>query len=494
MNLNSSMNSTRSSTPRIRPGDKSDIDKALAEKDLAFFIRALWRYIDPSPYVGGWHIAAICEHLEAVTRGEIRRLLITMPPRHMKSIGVSVAWPAWSWISRPDARFLFSSYAANLAIRDSVKCRRLIECPQYQAWWADRFALTSDQNTKIRFENDHQGYRISTSVGGANTGEGGDIIVIDDPHNAIEVESDIQRQACIDWWDGAMSTRLNDARTGAYVIVCQRTHYRDLIGHVLNQEDWVHLNLPAEFETGNRCVTSIGWEDPRKEEGELLWPDKFRGEDIDILKEKLGTYRAAAQLQQRPSPKGGGIIKIDWFNYLPAEPFTLAKIQSWDTAFKEGKENDYSVCETWLLTEAGYMLSHVWRGKVAFPDLKRIAVSLYEREKPSAVLVEDAASGQSLIQELRKTTIPIIPVKPDRDKIARASAVSPTIEAGKVYLLEGSEWLQPFLDECMQFPAGEHDDQIDAMTQALDYLRNKGGASWTGSMIVGESIASKGDW
>jgi predicted phage terminase large subunit-like protein len=291
-----------------------------------------------------------------------------------------------------------------------------------------------------------------------------------------------------------MSTRLNDAQEGSYVIVCQRTHFNDLIGHILHQEDWIHLNLPAEFEPSAKCITSIGWEDPRKEENELLWPGKFRQEDIDVLKTKLGTYRAAAQLQQRPSPKGGGIIKIDWFNYLHQEPFTLAKIQSWDTAFKEGTMNDYSVCETWIQTQEGYMLTHVWRGKVAFPDLKRIAVSLYEKEKPSAVLVEDAASGQILIQELKKTTIPIIAIKPDRDKVTRVTACSPTIEAGKVYLMEGSSWLQDFLDECMQFPAGEHDDQIDAMTQALDYFRNRGGASWTDSFVAAESEANKGDW
>lgn len=483
----------RSSTPRLKIGSSDAIDKALAEKDLAFFIKSMWKYIDPSRFIGGWHIQAICEHLEAVTRGEILRLIITMPPRHMKSIGVSVAWPAWSWIIRPELRFLFSSYAGNLSIRDSVKCRRLIESPKYQAWWNDRFRLTSDQNTKIRFDNDHQGYRISTSVGGSNTGEGGDIVVIDDPHNAVEVESEVQRQTCLDWWDGAMSTRLNDAQTGAYVLVCQRTHYKDLIGHALAQEQWVHLNLPAEYEPSIKCSTCIGWEDPRAEEGELLWPDKFRREDIETIKVKLGTYRAAAQLQQRPSPKGGGIVKIDWFRYLSEIPHQTFKVQSWDTAFKEGEDNDYCVCTTWIKTYEGYMITDIWREKVAFPDLKRVAVSLYNREKPDVVLIEDAASGQSLVQELQKTPIPILAVKiGDRDKIARVTAVSPTIEAGKVFLLEGAPWIADFLTECMQFPTGEHDDQIDSMSQALEYLKNM--TDITGPMVLAESEASKGDW
>jgi predicted phage terminase large subunit-like protein len=409
----------------------------------------------------------------------------------MKSIAAAVTWPAWSWIKRPELRFLFSSYAASLSIRDSVKCRRLIESPLYQEWWGERFKMTGDQNTKIRFDNDKQGYRISTSVDGANTGEGGDIICIDDPHNVKEIESAVKRLSVLDWWDGVMSTRLNDMTEGAYVIIAQRSHHNDLIGHILKQEDWVHLNLPAEYEPSVKCQTCISWEDPRKEEGELLWPAKFSKVDIETLKTKLGSYRAAAQLQQRPSPKGGGIIQIDWFNYLEVIPFTLAKIQSWDTAFKEKTMNDYSVCETWLRIEAGYMLIDIWRGKVGYPELKRMAIALYDRDKPNAIIIEDAASGQSLIQDFKKTPMPVLARTPDKDKISRASTVAPTIEAGKVFLLAGQPWLADFLDEIQQFPTGEYKDQVDALSQALNYLI--AGGLYTGPIAMGESVASKGD-
>ena len=218
------------------------IEQELAERSLAEFIRQMWTSIDPSPYVANWHIDAIAEHLEAVNRGEISRLIINIPPRHMKSIAVSVAWPAWTWTQQattplrgPTVRFLYASYAQSLSIRDSVKCRRVIDSPLYQQRWGDQFKWVGDQNTKIRFDNDQKGYRIATSVDGALTGEGGDVIVIDDPHNVTEAESETVRQSALDWWDESMSNRLNDAQTGAYVVIMQRVHDQDFTGHLLDK-------------------------------------------------------------------------------------------------------------------------------------------------------------------------------------------------------------------------------------------------------------------
>src|SRR5262245_24549058 len=236
-----------------RPGLLNEIDREFASRSLCEFVRQAWIVVEPAtPFVTGWHIDAVIEHLEAVSKGQIRSLLINIPPRHMKSLLVSVFWPAWEWIRWPERRWLYSSYAATLSIRDSVKCRRLIESPWYQQNWGNVFALTSDQNTKGRFDNDRSGYRLSTSVGGAATGEGGDRIVCDDPHNVQEAESDSIRKATLDWWDVVMSTRVNDPKTSAKVVVMQRCHQQDLAGHLIEQGGWEHLVLPAEYEGPTR--------------------------------------------------------------------------------------------------------------------------------------------------------------------------------------------------------------------------------------------------
>src|ERR1700674_2852202 len=277
------------SNPRLA----NDIDRELAERHLCDFVRLAWPVVERStPCMDGWHIDAITDHLEAITRGDIRNLLINVPPRHMKSLLVSVLWPCWEWLRCPQRRWLFSSYAASLSIRDSVKCRRLIESPWYQMNWGDRFSLTGDQNAKARFENDRTGYRLATSVGGAATGEGGDRIVCDDPHNVQEAESDAIRKSTLDWFDVVMSTRVNDPRSTAKVVVMQRCHQRDLSGHLLAQGGWEHLRLPAEFEEP-KCATSISWIDPRTQPGELLWPERFGPIEIADLKLNLGSYAAA---------------------------------------------------------------------------------------------------------------------------------------------------------------------------------------------------------
>ena len=218
----------------LRPNLIPEIDKELATRSLREFIRQAWPILQPvTPFVPGWHIDALCEHLEAITYGHIRNLLINIPPRHMKSLTVSVFWPCWEWIRWPERRWLCASYAESLSLRDSRHCRTVIQSPWYRRNWGDVFMLTEDQNEKRRFDNDKTGYRIASSVGGANTGEGGDRIVCDDPHNVKEAESDVARKGVCDWYDQVMSTRVNDPKTAARVIIMQRVHEADLSGHVL---------------------------------------------------------------------------------------------------------------------------------------------------------------------------------------------------------------------------------------------------------------------
>ena len=478
-----------------RPSFRDELDAELASRSLREFVRQAWLIIEPStPFVPGWHIDAIIEHLEAVTYGQIRSLLINVPPRHMKSLLVSVFWPAWEWIRYPERRWFYSSYGAQLSIRDSIKCRRLLESPWYRQRWGDRFTLTSDQNTKGRFDNNKSGYRLSTSVGGAATGEGGDRIVCDDPHNVQEAESDSVRKSTLDWWDIVMSTRVNDPKTSAKVVVMQRCHQQDLGGHLLEQGGFEHLCLPAEYEGPTR-TTSIGFADPRQEHGELLWPERFGPKEIEELKVSLGSYAAAGQLQQRPSPAGGGVIKRHWFRFWQPRGMNLPpvmvqlpdgtqasitaieapyhvdeQIQSWDCAFKDLQTSDYVVGQVWARLGSRYLLGDQVRARMDCPTTVKAVRELSQKWPGTlAKLVEDKANGSAVIQMLALEIPGILPVNPSGGKIARAAAVSPLVEAGNVYLPHPlyAPWVTDFIEECAAFPNGAHDDQVDAMTQAI---------------------------
>jgi len=446
------------------------------------FIKNSWQTIEPGrDFHDNWHIDAIAEHLQAVVEGDIKRLIINIPPRHMKSISVAVALPAWTWSKCPEKRFLFASYAGSLSIRDSVKCRRLIDSRWYKEYFGDSFELTTDQNQKQRFENNKTGYRIATSVDGALTGEGGDIIVIDDPHNVREAESSTVREGVLEWWDQAMQTRLNDPKTGAFVIIMQRVHENDLTGHILANEndEWDHLCLPARYEIGHPSPTKskLYFTDPRTKEGDLLWPERIDEKTLQNLEKSLGSYASAGQLQQRPMPKGGGILKSEWWvpwenSHLPEIEYVL---QSYDTAFSTKEKTSYSARTTWGVFrkdgQINALVLEMWYDRVTYPELRRIAQDAYEDYEPDAVLIEKKASGQSLLQDLRMAGVPVIEYLPDRDKEARAHASSALLEDGRIYFPSNKKWSKDLIDICAAFPAGDNDDIVDTCTQAWLRLR-----------------------
>lgn len=318
----------------------AQVEAELYSRSLREFVDGAWPILEPTTQLRpNWHIDAICEHLEAVTRQEILRLVINVPFRSMKSLGVAVFWPAWVWTFQPSFRWLFSSYAQQLSTRDSVKCRRIIQSQWYQDRWGKGFSLTSDQNVKTRFENDRTGYRIATSVDGAATGEGGDAVVVDDPVNYREAESDQQRTAANDWWDLAMGGRLNDPDTSARVIIMQRLHQHDLTGHVMAKErGYEHLMIPMRYESERKCVTVLGWSDPRKTEGELMWPGHFTEKAVRSLESSLGPYGTAGQLQQRPTARKGGQYERAWFSIISTVPRAVntLRVRFWDKAGTEG--------------------------------------------------------------------------------------------------------------------------------------------------------------
>lgn len=480
------------SQPEVLAGISDAFRAEMVERsrgNLRFFTKEAWPIIEPArALVGNWHIDAICDHLQALIKREIGFLVINIPPAHLKSILASVMTCPWAWIDEPHLRFLYASYAEALSVRDSVKCRRIIESPWYRMNFSQNgWALAGDANLKGRYENTKTGYRYSISVGGTGAGERGDFVFIDDPHNVTKALRDAQREKDVEWYREAMTMRLNDQTLGGICLIMQRLHEADLTGHILaNEPDVVHLMLPAEFEPERKCYTRLGFEDPRTEEGDLLFPERFPKAAVERAKVRLGSLGASGQLQQNPAPRGGAIVKLDWFGrYKHAPKKNIVRtVQSWDTAMKDTELSAYSVCITAIQTkvrdQTAYYIVDVFRRRLEHPDLYREAKRLAKRWEPHAVLIEDKASGTSLIQHLRKESpFGIVPMEPEGDKVMRMETETPAIEAGLYFLPENGpdqpEWLEPFELELTRFPVSEFVDQVDAFSQLCRYLRERAG-------------------
>lgn len=452
-----------------------EVKRELASRSLHEFVKQAWRVVEPAtPFVDGRHIEVICDALQECdptdTEG-IKALLVNIPPRHMKSLLVCVFWPAWLWgpANKPHIRFLFSSYSQQLAIRDNLKCRRLITSPWYQANWGDRFRLTGDQNQKTKYENDKSGYRLVTSPESGATGEGGDVVVCDDPHNVKEAPSETQRQATIEWWDQTMSTRLNDQDRGVFVVIGQRVHEADLSGHLIKQGGYTHICMPAEYEAKHPHPDPRDW---RTEDGELLWPERVTAKHLATFKKKLGSYGYAGQFQQRPAPAEGGIFKRAWMRLYDRLPPRLDKqIQYWDMAFKDHKDNSFVCGQVWGRLGADFYLIDLIRGHYDFPASQRAVISVSAKHPQSTgKYVEDKANGPAIISSLRDKIPGLIadPVKGSKE--ARAAAVSPLFEAGNVHLPRFAPWLEDYIAELCSFPNAADDDQVDATSGALNVL------------------------
>ena len=477
-------------------------------------MRLAWPIVEPAtPYTHGWHIDAIADRLTAATRGQIRNLIINMPPRHMKSLLCAVFWFTWVWTFRPETRWLYASYSGGLSVRDSVKCRRIIEHPWYQARFGTVFGLAGDQNLKSRFENDKTGLRLATGVGGAATGEGGDFIVVDDPHKALDAQSTALREEANNWWDETMSTRGNNPATVVKVVIMQRLHEQDLTGHLLERmktdgQHYEHLCLPAEYERqAQQRVTSIGWKDPRQEPGTLLWPQRFGPNELRDLKASLGSYGTAGQLQQRPAPDEGGIFKKVWWRYwrprgiaMPPVVIRLADgsqveieaeelplqfdelIQSWDMTFKDTKSSDFVAGQVWGRVMARkYLLDYFLERADLIATIAALLRMTGKWPQATAKLIEDKANGPAVISALRSRVTGLIAVEPEGGKIARAYAVQPQVEAGNVYLPHPGlfGWVDTFRTNCAGFPNLAHDDDVDSMTQALTRFEQRRGEEGT---------------
>lgn len=474
------------------------VQAELARRSLAHFTRQAWHVIEPgTPLKWDWPLDVICEHVQAVIEGRLgfQNLIVNVPPGSMKSTIVSVCLPAWVWIQDPARkpglgpgwRGLFASGAENIALRDSMRCRDVIVSDWYQRSFRPAWTFAKDQNAKGFFKNTAQGWRKSLSAGARITGERGDAIIVDDPNDAQESFSKPAREKVMIWWDHAASNRLNDLTTGKRLLIQQRLHQEDLTGHILDlQADrWDHLVIRQEYEppTPERPAkpTGLGWVDPRTTPGELFFPARFPREVVEEERVLKGSFGFAGQHQQRPVPAEGAIFRRGCVGAFHMEhaPKYRRIIISLDTAFKEKEENDFSVATVWGEWDAGYDILDRWKERAGYPVLKAKVQTLAAAWRPrglTALLVEDKASGQSLIQELKKdTSLPVVPIKVDTDKVSRAHAVVPLWEAGKVRHPVDAEWVDDWLEQLYGFPKLAHDDDVDSTTQALNYLNLGGG-------------------
>lgn len=453
----------------------------LCERKLSVFMRSAWRCIEPGAFIDGCHIDLICNHLQAVSEGKIRKLLMNIPPRYMKSLMTSVLFPAWEWTRRPRLRYLAFSYNKDLSIRDNLRCRRLLEHPWYQARWGNKVQFAKDQNAKTRYENLAGGYRLALATAGA-VGEGGDRYIIDDPNSLDSTDSPDALQKVIDWWIEAMGLRDNDPQSTARILIMQRLDENDLTGHILkNEDDWVHLCLPMEYEPARHCITPFG-QDWRREEGEPLWPERHGGveqakEYIQQLKGPKGlpVYVFAGQAQQRPVPAKGGIFERDWFklyDQLPEVEEQPYFFTTWDTAVKKTDSGSWTVglALAYFASLECYFIIDQIRFREEYP-VQEQAVYLWAQAMPwcQAHIVEDKANGAAIIASLKYKVKGIdgFDPTPYGDKPTRWRSISPRVKAGQVLVPSWAPWVKEFLDELGTVPKTPDTDQADALSNGI---------------------------
>jgi predicted phage terminase large subunit-like protein len=433
---------------------------AMAHEDLACYSILQCPQFERAP-----HLELILSKLEAVERGELKRLMICLPPRHSKSFTTSSNFPAWFLGRHPQHHVIFATYGQELSDDFGRRVRNFIADSVHQAIFPN-CRLSADSAAAHRFNTTVGGAYFAVGTGGSITGRGANLLLIDDPiKDREEANSEPVRKSLHDWFASVAYTRLMPG--GAIILIQTRWHEDDLAGWLLREhasENWDVLSLPAIAEH----------DESFRKEGEALWPERFPLETLSRIREAIGGAAWASLYQQRPAAAEGAIFKRTWWRSYRQAPKFSHIVQSWDTAFKKGAENCFSVCTTWGSAENGHYLLSVWRGRVEFPELRRVLIAQAEEWKPNAILVEDRASGQSLLQELKSATaLPVIAVKVDSDKLSRAQAVTAFVEAGKVYLPEEAPWLSDYIDELASFPTGLYDDAVDSTTQALNYFRER---------------------
>jgi predicted phage terminase large subunit-like protein len=450
--------------------------KFILRNDFVSFIERGFHELNPQTrFLCGPHIEVIATKLEACRQGKIKRLIINLGPRGLKSQCASIAFPAWCLGHNPTGQIICASYGQDLADKFARDCRTIMSADWYRAIFATRVA---NRQAVADFMTTEQGVRMSTSVGGVLTGRGADLIIIDDPLKPDEALSETRRMAVNEWYDSTLVSRLNDKANGCIIIIMQRLHQDDLVGHVLEQENWEVLSLPAiaEKDETHVIVNPFGTRLFKRKAGDALHPERESLAVYANIRQTIGEYNFLSQYQQNPSPAGGAMVKTAWLRfYEPGEqPATFSRIvQSWDTANKATELSDYSVCTTWGVDYKHYYLLDVFRQKLNYPDLKRAVVEQARKHNARTIVIEDKASGTQLIQDLKSEFMDGVTEykpPPGADKIMRLHAQTAPIENGRVFLPRTAPWLPDYIHELTSFPGPRYDDQVDSTTQFLDYI------------------------
>jgi predicted phage terminase large subunit-like protein len=460
---------------------------ALLRHDFVAFIQQSFYELNPeAEYLHNWHIEVIAAALEDCRLGRCKRLIINVPPRSLKSHCATICYPAWLLGHNPSTHIVCASYAQDLADKHALDCRTLMMSRMYRGLFPGT-CLNSSRPAVHDFQTSRKGFRLATSVGGVLTGRGGDVIIIDDPTKPEEALSEVQRRAANEWYDHTLSSRLNSQIDGIIIIIMQRLHEDDLVGHVMQQGGWRLLSFPAIAEEDERheIETPYGTRVYTRRPDEALHPEREPLEVLAQIRENQGEYTFAGQYLQAPAPLGGGMVKREWLQTYTAESlpkeFELI-FQSWDSANKVTELSDFSVCTTWGLKQKKLYLLDVLRRRMDYPELKRQAREQAALHKAKVILVEDAASGTALIQELIQEGVQgITRYAPKMDKVMRMHSVTSTLENGLMFVPEKAPWLEVYLHELVTFPRGKFDDQADSTSQALDWAKER--ATESGYMV-----------
>lgn len=455
--------------------DRDLLHAALRQDLLAFTIQAFGTVDPAATYQHNWHIEAVTHRLHEVAQGNITRLLITQPPRSLKSICTSVALVAWMLGHNPALKFICVSYSSELAGELARLFRMVIDAPWYRACFP---AMRAAKDTGLELVTTAGGGRLAVSVGGSLTGRGADVVIIDDPLKAEEALSKLARERVINWYKGTLVSRLNDKTKGAILIVMQRLHEEDLAGYVRGQGGFDYLDLPAIAQEHEEIPVGAGDVHVR-EKGDVLHERQEPHAVLDKIKVDIGSLNFSAQYLQRPVPAEGNLIRKAWlktYEHVPAHDRDGRVVQSWDTAVKAGDSNDYSVCTTWLVKGRDYYLLDILRERLEYPMLRRRVADMAYRFAAHTVLIEDAGAGTTLIQDLTYGRMGMprpIGITPEGDKLTRMATHAALIEAGHIHLPSEAPWLDSFLNELLAFPYGKYDDQVDSVSQFLKWARER---------------------